>query len=313
MNEDNQTEKLLSRLRSWPVEKIQQFVEAIGGINHQNTNGYTLLHLAAEHSGNIELVELFISMGADVNLKQNYGMAPLHLAAFNRNIDVLGSLLSHKANINIKDDKHGYTPLGAAVTVKDFAVVKYLVSHGADVNIGGKCEYTPLHIAAMNGDLKIAKYLLSNGADANSKSNNIGKYQSLIPLDIAKEEGHTELVQYLSSIISISSEPGLDKGFMDVLKKIIDKYGKGTMLDTDKCRAYVGDYSKRDYMNERALLLKAVEAGVSREMIIPADRIVCMKQQRRKLQEDSAFSPTESLYVIDVLAEILWGITYHIE
>lgn len=56
-------------------------------------------------------------------------------------------------------------------------------------------EYkTPLHLAADNGNLKAVKWLLSEGADPEAKD-----VLGLTPLDYARKEHQTAVVEYLSS------------------------------------------------------------------------------------------------------------------
>ena len=57
-----------------------------------------------------------------------------------------------------------------------------------------KDRWTLLHYAARYGQLETVKFLVERGANINAKNN----YRKT-PLDIAKEEGHTEIINVLSS------------------------------------------------------------------------------------------------------------------
>jgi len=82
--------------------------------------------------------------------------------------------------------------------------VKNLVSKGADVNakvdistiIGSRrVEYTPLCFAAANGNVEVVKFLVSKGADVNATGPN-----GASPFGIARRNGHTAIVEYLSAM-----------------------------------------------------------------------------------------------------------------
>ena len=105
----------------------------------------------------------------------------------------------------------------------------------------------------------------------------------------------------------------MDQSFIEVLQKIVKKHGKGPLLDPEKCRAFVADYAKRDYKQESCLLLKAVEAGVSRAILASSfnDLTACMNQQHKKLQDELGFDPAESIYVVNILAQILWRVSFN--
>ena len=54
---------------------------------------------------------------------------------------------------------------------------------------------TPLHRAASDGEIDVAEHFLSYGANVNVKDG-----YGMTPLDIAKDKGHTAMVEYLESI-----------------------------------------------------------------------------------------------------------------
>jgi ankyrin repeat protein len=104
------------------------------------------------------------------------------------------SLVSQGADVNAKTDG-GYTPLHfTAVADENVEIVKFLVSQGADINVKTDTGSTPLHVAAVNGGVEIVKFLVAQGADVNAK-NKVGT-----PLDMAKQNENTVVVEYLSGL-----------------------------------------------------------------------------------------------------------------
>ena len=74
---------------------------------------------------------------------------------------------------------------------------------GADIR---QFSDTPLHRAASDGEIDVAEHFLSYGANVNVKDG-----YGMTPLDIAKDKGHTAMVEYLESIGAKSAQ--------DIIKK----------------------------------------------------------------------------------------------
>ena len=66
----------------------------------RNSNGWTPLHIAAQHKSSDE-IELLIQHGADVNSQENSnGSTPLHIAAQHKSSDEIELLIQHGADVN---------------------------------------------------------------------------------------------------------------------------------------------------------------------------------------------------------------------
>jgi len=102
----------------------------------------------------------------------------------------------------------------------------------------------------------------------------------------------------------------MEQGFIDILKKVVEKHGKESFLELKKCRAIVSDYTGADYRIEKGLLLRAVEQGVSNAIIIveEGDLDSCMKAQQRNLQEEQFMDSAVAENIVNILANVLRGI-----
>ena len=237
----------------------------------------------------------YINQTIDANKLIN--VAAIHAG----NVKVVEVLVTMGADVNLKD-KSGFTPLHFA---GDAEIVELLVHSGANLDAKDEHGITPLHCATYHGNIEAAKALVLKGANIHAKGSN-GK--SLISW--AKKGGDETMIQFITSLNI------MDDSFLDVLKIIVEKHGKGPFLDIGMCRGYVADYARRSYKAERRCLFKAVEAGVSRAILgagIAGSAAIqsCLEQQHRKLQEELGMDSVKSIYTVDILGQIMWGVQFN--
>ena len=91
---------------------------------------------------------------------------PLFTAILNEKLDVVRNLLRKNPQwINAKDEK-GLTPLHYAIAIGYYEFTDFLLSCGADVNVKNNVGYTPLDLAKAQGDTKVVNYHENVGATA---------------------------------------------------------------------------------------------------------------------------------------------------
>ena len=98
----------------------------------------------------------------------------------------------HKTSTNTTS----LTALHSAVAVGDIETGKLLLKEGIDVNAKQALDVTPLHAASHRGNLPFVKLLIEYGAETGLQTNK-GQTAS----DLAKENGYTEVVEYLKDEI----------------------------------------------------------------------------------------------------------------
>ncbi|KAK4183889.1 hypothetical protein QBC35DRAFT_507093 [Podospora australis] len=201
-------------------------------LSPQDSLGRTpLFHAAA--SGAVEIVQLLLANDVPIDVPDNLGRTPLHIACREGHLDVVRILVQKGANIRAT------TPEPVVVNAVHFAVcngnadvLAFLVGYGVDPDLNSLAYSsldmpTPLQIAAVNGFLDCVKLLCEAGCSRENKAAKgivtaaakcylSGPYPvypagnlfilgrritgSLTPAEFARERGHEEIWEYLSSL-----------------------------------------------------------------------------------------------------------------
>lgn len=93
-------------------------------INEQDTDGWTLLHYAA-NSNNKNFADFLLCNGANPNIQNNLGATALHITP---NPSMIKLLLDHNANHTLECIE-GFTPLSLATTIFNPAKARILIEH----------------------------------------------------------------------------------------------------------------------------------------------------------------------------------------
>jgi uncharacterized protein len=115
--------------------------------------------------GDTKAVGLFLKSGYPVDLRDKHGVPLLCLAARAKNQAMVGFLLDHRCDIDIKSDDRGYTALMDAAQQGDEGLVHYLLSRGANPDLQSKDGQTALILSVGRNDVSMSRLLLDSGAD----------------------------------------------------------------------------------------------------------------------------------------------------
>ena len=99
-------------------------------------------------------------------------------------------------------DSDGWTLLHCAATWGWTDIVELLITkYNCNVNSVNNYNWTPVHRASLNGQLNVIKSLCNTGkCDLFIKTED-----GETPLDIAREYGHHDIVEYLTNIVTTST------------------------------------------------------------------------------------------------------------
>jgi cytohesin len=199
---------------AWWWEMAKLFVSKGADVNTKNRRGESPLS-TAKAKGRKALVELLRKHGAKPKAAEeqkkddketqkneqtiddaNKLINELFEAVSQNNLQKIKELIAQGVNLNVRDSR-GETLLRKATKtdrLSSLSLVETLISRGADVNArNSRTGGTALHSVAYRGYKEVVELLIASGADVDVRYK-----QGETPLDVAKERGHTEIVEILT-------------------------------------------------------------------------------------------------------------------
>ena len=120
------------------------------------------LHKAA-YDGDVELVKTILKGPVDPDERDSFGGTALHAAMFQKNAEIVVLLIDHGFDVNAIGPANGYSPLHDAVWANNLEAVKILLKRGARTDIAAKDGLTPFEKAKNEGTTEIVEYMKSQG------------------------------------------------------------------------------------------------------------------------------------------------------
>uniref|UniRef100_A0A1X7T280 Uncharacterized protein n=1 Tax=Amphimedon queenslandica TaxID=400682 RepID=A0A1X7T280_AMPQE len=158
-------------------------------IDHTNEEGKTALMLACER-GYEDIVHSLLSAGANVNIKDNKGWTTLMIASKYNHISIIHMLLQANANPHIRLSDGSNAVMIASYHGK-YEAVQILITE-----VDYKCQRedggNAFMLACQNGHTQIVELLLKEQADPNVQTND-----GATAFMLACQNGHTQIVELL--------------------------------------------------------------------------------------------------------------------
>jgi len=161
--------------------------------------GSTPLHLASENN-HTKTMSYLLEKGANIEAKNINGHTPLFTAAKKKSIEAMKLLIDAGANIKqtLSDQQQNiiHFILSRCTNPNIFIpIIEHCLDSGVDVNAQNHLEFTALHYAVIENCPDIVKLLLKHNANKN-----IADLRFVTPLDIATENGYTEIIELLTDL-----------------------------------------------------------------------------------------------------------------
>jgi len=239
--------QLLFTARSGHLNRVKFLLDAGAGIESQDYDNNTILHLAAKN-GHLDAVQYIFEAGANLEAENINLDTLLILAVENGHLDIVLALLEAGANIKSSNEMY-QTPLSIASKNGNLKIVNFLLEAGAKETLEeeSSCELTPLHFAAENGHLSVVLALLEAGANTKAED---AEYQT--PLDLAEENDYDEIVRAIENHINNPDNSiktiGKNSPFKEPQNELLDKTVKDTATPE------VGENHKKSRPSRRSRL-----------------------------------------------------------
>lgn len=143
--------------------------------------------------GRTVVAKWLYSQGASLHEADNDGEQILHVAARGGHLHVAQWAHAQGADLHASDHD-GVQSLHVASGSGRLEVAHWLLACGASVDAATNFGRRPLHYAAHEGHIDVAELLVSRGAHLHFKATDL---DGLLPLDLAKMERHTSMVNWL--------------------------------------------------------------------------------------------------------------------
>ena len=180
-------------------------------IDERDLNGFTPLMLAAGN-GCSRIVKMLLTKGANVSIVDVNGNTALHLTVQEGQVAATKLLVEAGADLEAADSD-GSSPLLLAAEEGHSFLMSVLIEAGANPNSRTLDGTTPLYVAATQGHLDAVKVLLRAKADpmlATPSASGTG----FVPLDMAVQKGHLQMVQELIQQVGIKGCGGESGGLL---------------------------------------------------------------------------------------------------
>lgn len=128
-------------------------------INQQNSDGWTLLHVAA-NEGHVDLIDLFVEYGANIDARSRNFRTPLHVACIRGNLGVIQAMMMAGADINAKDID-GNTPCHFCAEFGHKDCLRYLLHKHPSLYSKNKEGLSPLDASVSTDILQVSRAHIS--------------------------------------------------------------------------------------------------------------------------------------------------------
>ena len=175
--EKGATPKALKKAASMPViwaakngnlEMLDFLIGKKFGVEGEDGNGWTALHLAAQN-GYEKIIERLLEKKVSAKAVTPQKETPLHLSVKAGHVAATEALLGKKGTAIGSQDIHDQEPLHLAARGGSAVITNALLLKKADVNAEDKFGWQPLHIAIAYGYTELVEQLMKSGAKIEEK------------------------------------------------------------------------------------------------------------------------------------------------
>ena len=249
-------------------------------IDHTNEEGKTALMLACER-GHDDIVHSLLSAEANVNLQDNNGWTALMRASEHNHISIINMLLQANANPQLKKS-NGSNALMIASGYGNYEVVELLISIGVDYKYQREDGWNAFMFACQKGHTQIVELLLKEQVDPNVQ--NKDGWNAFMS---ACKNGHTQIVELL---LKEQVDPNVQKedgcnafmlacqnGHTQIVELLLKEQVDPNVQKEDGCNAFMLACQNGHTQIVELLLKEQVDPNIQKEDGWNAFMFACQK------------------------------------
>lgn len=208
--------------------------------------------MLATERGHSRVAKTLIEKGANVSVVGDGGFTALLASAQSGQQTIAKMLVKARASLE-SADIDGSTPLHIAAQGGHSGVMRVLLEAGANPNSRRSDGATPLFSAALGGYVDAVRQLLQKQANALLASVPAPSGATFVPLDVAVQHGHSNVVRELIQQFGVRGCGGVSGGVESLRLAATEQYVDimgiltfGGVVDTGRALVVAAEYSREE-------------------------------------------------------------------
>jgi len=167
-------------------------------INHEDTNGNTIVHYAVEYCSNDKIIMELRKLKCDFLKRNLKGQSALHLAAKNPEDKILKKIINYHLYSDINEtDSNEYSAIHYACMSGNEESIDILLHCGANLKQLGPADINCLMLCARENNIRVLQYLINSGFFTMEEINQADKDGESVLCYAVASNDNPEMIDFL--------------------------------------------------------------------------------------------------------------------